>query len=78
MIKCIVIGNLRVHVHLLKCWSGTCWSVEMLKGYMLICRNAEGVHGQRNVGNPWVRRLRIRRTETYTKYRNSAGTDGNV
>jgi len=20
---------------------------------MLICRNAEGVHGQRNVGNPW-------------------------
>jgi len=22
---------------------------------MLICRNAEGVHGQRKVGNPWVR-----------------------
>jgi len=20
---------------------------------MLLCRNAEGVHGQRNVGNPW-------------------------
>ena len=34
MIKCIVIGYLR----------GTCTSVEMLKGYMLICRNAEGVH----------------------------------
>jgi len=27
MIKCIVIGNLR----------GTCASVEMLKGYILIC-----------------------------------------
>jgi len=24
----------------------------MLKGYMLICRNAEGVHGKRKVGNP--------------------------
>jgi len=34
MKKCIVIGNLRVHVHLLKCWRGTCWSVGMLKGYM--------------------------------------------
>jgi len=41
---------------------GTCSSVEMLKGYMhifqnaegymLICRIAEGVHGQRKVGNP--------------------------
>ena len=27
----------------------------MLKGYMLICRNAEGVHGKRTVGNPWVK-----------------------
>jgi len=34
MIKCIVIGNLR----------GTCASVEMQKGYMLIFRNAERVH----------------------------------
>jgi len=25
----------------------------VLKGYMLICRNVEGVHGQRKVGNPW-------------------------
>jgi len=31
---------------------GTCSSVEMLKGYLLIFRNAEGVHGQRKVGNP--------------------------
>jgi len=32
--KCIVIGNFR----------GTCASVKMLKGYMRICWNAEGVH----------------------------------
>jgi len=25
----------------------------MLKGYMLTCRNAEGVHGKKKVGNPW-------------------------
>jgi len=25
----------------------------MLKGYMLISRNTERVHGQRKVGNPW-------------------------
>jgi len=31
---------------------GTYLSVEMLKGYMVTCRNAEGVHGQRKVGNP--------------------------
>jgi len=31
---------------------GTCSSVEMLKGYMLLCRNAEGVHDKRKVGNP--------------------------
>ena len=37
----------------LRNFTGTCASVEMLKGYMLICRNAEGVHGQRKVGNPW-------------------------
>jgi len=34
MIKCVVIGNFR----------GTCASVEMLKGYILICWNAEVVH----------------------------------
>jgi len=45
MIKCIVIGNLR----------GACASVKILKGYMLICRNAEGVHGKSKVGNPWYR-----------------------
>jgi len=55
MIKYPVIRNVR----------GTCSSVKMLKGYMLIfrnaegvgymliCRNAEGVHGQKKVGNPW-------------------------
>jgi len=45
MIKCFVIGNFR----------GTCSSVERLKGYMLICRNAEGVNGKRKVGNPCSR-----------------------
>jgi len=29
----------------------TCSSVEMLKGYVLIFQNAEGVHGQRKIGN---------------------------
>jgi len=42
MTKCIVIRYLR----------GTCTSVKMLKGYMLICQNAEEVHGKRKVGNP--------------------------
>jgi len=27
----------------------------MLKGYLLIRQNAEGVHGKRKVGNPWYR-----------------------
>jgi len=31
---------------------GTCLPVEMLKGYMFICRNTEGGHGERKVGNP--------------------------
>jgi len=57
MTKIFVIGNFR----------GTCSSVEMLKGYMLIfrnaegvayiclCRNAEGVRGKRKVGYPCAR-----------------------
>jgi len=28
-----------------------------IEGYMLICRNAEGVHRQRNVGNPCSREI---------------------
>jgi len=36
---------------------GTCLSVEMLKGYTLICRNTEGVHGYRKVGNPCIRMI---------------------
>jgi len=31
---------------------GRCSSVERLKGYMVLCGNAEGAHGQRKVGNP--------------------------
>jgi len=27
----------------------------MLKGYVLIFRNAEGVHGKRKLGNPWTK-----------------------
>jgi len=42
MIKYFVIRNFR----------GTFPSVKMLKGYILICVNAEGVHGKRKVGNP--------------------------
>jgi len=45
MIKHIVIKNFR----------GTFSSTEMLKGYILIWRNAEGVHGQRKVGSPCFR-----------------------
>jgi len=52
MIKCIVIRNFRGTCASVECWRGTYLSVEMLKGYMLICRNAEGVHGKRQVGNP--------------------------
>jgi len=29
----------------------------MLKGYISICRNAEGLHGMKKVGNPWFRGL---------------------
>jgi len=43
MTTCIVIGNFR----------GTCASVKMLKGYILICWNAEGIHGKRRLGKPW-------------------------
>jgi len=25
---------------------------------MLICRNAEGAHGQGKVGNPWIRQMK--------------------
>ena len=38
----LVIGNFK----------GTFSSVNTLKGYMFISQNAEGVHGQRKVGNP--------------------------
>jgi len=32
---------------------------------MLIRRNAEGVHGQRKVGNPWSRQCLCRTTKTF-------------
>jgi len=38
------------------------WEGVMLKGYMLICRSAEGVQGQRKVGNLWSRhKLRVKK-----------------
>jgi len=40
---------------IIKNFGGTCSTVEMLKGYMLIFRSAEGVLGQRKVGKPWLR-----------------------
>jgi len=43
---------LGVHVHLSKCGRGTSLSVEMQKGYMVICQNAEGIHDKQKVGNP--------------------------
>jgi len=46
MIKYFVTKNFR----------DTCSSVEMVKGYMLICRNAVGAHGQRKAGNPFPSR----------------------
>jgi len=55
MIKYFFTRHLGVHVHLSKYWRCTCLAFEMLKGYMLICRNAKGVHGQRKVGNLWIR-----------------------
>jgi len=42
MTKYFVIRNFR----------GTSTSVKMLKGYMVICWNAEGIHSQRKVGYP--------------------------
>jgi len=44
-----------INYFVMRNFRGTCSSVEMLKGYMLIYRNAEGVHGQRKVGDPWSR-----------------------
>ena len=41
----------------IRTFRGTCSSVEILKGYMLICRNAEGVHGKGKVGNSWYKRM---------------------
>ena len=45
MIKYFVIRNFRGTCSSVEMVKGTCLSVEILKGYMLICRNAEGVHG---------------------------------
>ena len=44
MIKYFVIRSFRGTCSSVEMVKGTCLSVEMLKGYMLICRNAEGVH----------------------------------
>jgi len=32
---------------------------------MLICRNAEGVHGKKNVGNPWYRKTKLKQLVPY-------------
>jgi len=37
---------------------GTYSSVKILKGYILTCWNAEGVHGKRKAGNPCSRESR--------------------
>jgi len=52
----LVVKHIYEHNHDKDCvirnFKGTCSSIEMLKGYMLIRRNAEGVHGKKKVGNP--------------------------
>jgi len=45
MIKYFVIRRFRGTSLSFEMVKDTCLSVEMLKGYMLIYRNAEGVHG---------------------------------
>jgi len=52
MIKYFVKRNFRGTVHLSKCWGGTCLSGEMLKGYISICRNAEGYMAWKRLGTP--------------------------
>jgi len=51
MIIYFVIGNFRGTFSSVNMLKGL--FIEMLKGYMLTSRNAESVHGQRKVGNPW-------------------------
>jgi len=46
-----VIGNFRDTFSSVNMLEGYMLIVEMLKGCMLISRNAEGVHGKRKVGN---------------------------
>jgi len=45
MIKYFVIRRFRGTCSSVEMVKGTYLSAKMLKGYMLICRNAEGVHG---------------------------------
>ena len=35
----------------------------MLKRYMLMCRNAKGVHGKQKIGNPWPRSFQVSKDE---------------
>jgi len=60
MTKYFVIMSFRASCSSVKNMKGTSLSVEMLQGYMLICRNAEGVHGKKKVGNPWFKRRQTR------------------
>jgi len=53
MITYFIIGNFRGTFSSVNMLKGL--FIEMLKGYMLTSRNAERVHGQRKVGNPWSR-----------------------
>jgi len=52
MVKYFVIRNIRgnLHVHLSKFWRGTCLSVEMLSGYMLICWKLKGYMVRERLG----------------------------
>jgi len=51
MRKYFVIRSFRGACSSVKILKGYILIFEMLLGYMLICRNAEGVHGKKKVGN---------------------------
>jgi len=72
--KYFVIRNIRVHIQLSKCWRGTCWSVELRKGYMLIYWKAEGVRGKRKIGNPWCRMCNTKQEVRKNMYLSLAAT----
>jgi len=48
-------------------------SVTHVQGYMLIYRNAEGVHGKRKLGNPWFRSWQIFAKDFFSNFPKLSG-----